>query len=100
MVGKRATFDDETWAAINLRRGKRAMISRAFGAAVFGVVSLAILSPAKAQYTEGTCGGVMTGYNGRGYTCGPDRKPVCEQSTGRCVCLLRTDCGAKRNENF
>jgi hypothetical protein len=42
----------------------------------------------------------MTGYDRRAYTCESGRKPVCEQSTGRCVCLLRTECGAKRNENF
>jgi hypothetical protein len=66
------------------------MILRILMAAAFTFVSLA----AKAQYAEGTCGGVMRGYDGRGYVCASDRKPVCEQSTGRCVCLLRTECGA------
>jgi hypothetical protein len=73
---------------------------RVFGAAVFGFLSVAILSISKAQYSDGECGGVMRGYDGRGYICGADRKPVCEQSTGRCVCLLKRDRGAKRDENW
>jgi len=53
---------------------------------------------AEAGYPEGECGGTMKGYDGRGYTCESNRKPVCEQSSGRCVCLARTECGAKKSE--
>lgn len=76
------------------------MIFRVFVAAAFAFLSLAILSAANAQYSDGACGGVITGYDRRAYPCHPDRKPVCEQSTGRCVCLLRRECGAKQNEGW
>ncbi len=67
----------------------------------FLAAALACLSfAANAQYTEGACGGVMRGFDGRGYPCAPDRKPVCEQSSGRCVCLQRRDCGARRDEGW
>ena len=74
--------------------------------AVFAIFGLVPLSPAAAQYppndqfSEGPCGGVMAGYDRRQYTCEANRKPVCEQSTGRCVCLLRRECGANHDENF
>ncbi|MDR3408216.1 MAG: hypothetical protein P4L68_06945 [Methylovirgula sp.] len=74
--------------------------------AIFAILSLLPLAPAEAQYppndqfSEGPCGGVMTGYDRRQYTCEANRKPVCEQSTGRCVCLLRRECGGGSDENF
>ncbi len=49
---------------------------------------------------EGQCGGTMAGYDGRGYTCPRDRKPVCEPGNQRCVCLARIECGAKMNEPY
>jgi hypothetical protein len=49
---------------------------------------------------EGPCGGQMTGYDGRPYTCPPERRPVCEPGNQRCVCLARTACGAKINEPY
>jgi len=53
-----------------------------------------------AGYPIGGCGGVMTGYNGRTYTCERDRLPVCDQNHRRCVCLARIECGAKDNEPY
>jgi hypothetical protein len=55
---------------------------------------------AQEEWQYGACGGVMTGYDRRPYTCGPDRKPACDRRSGRCVCLLRTECGAKQNEPY
>lgn len=71
-----------------------------FVAAALTITGLVGSSAANAQYSEGPCGGMMRGYDGREYTCPADRKPVCEQSSGRCVCLARTECGAKHDENF
>jgi hypothetical protein len=69
--------------------------------AAFAAAALAFLSfAANAQYAEGACGGVMRGFDGRGYQCASDRKPVCEQGSGRCVCLQRRDCGARRDEGW
>lgn len=76
------------------------MTVRVFVSAAFAFLSLAVSFPAKAQVTEGACGGVMTGYDRRQYTCGRDRKPACDQSTGRCVCVERRECGGSRNEPF
>jgi hypothetical protein len=86
--------------------GESAMRIKWIARAVFAIFGLVPLSPAAAQYppneqfSEGPCGGVMTGYDRRQYRCEANRKPVCEQSTGRCVCLLRRECGADRDENF
>jgi hypothetical protein len=60
----------------------------------------AATSPAKAQYWEGACGGAMRGYDGREYPCQQDRKPVCDQSSGRCVCLERRDCGGRHDQGW
>jgi len=73
------------------------MIFRALAAAV---AFLALATTADAQYAAGACGGIMRGYDGRQYPCEATRKPVCEQSTGRCVCLARRECGARYDENF
>jgi hypothetical protein len=51
-------------------------------------------------YAVGGCGGVMTGYDGRSYTCNRDRLPVCDQNYQRCVCLARIECGAEHNEPY
>ena len=51
-------------------------------------------------YAVGGCGGVMTGYDGRRYTCDRDRMPVCDQNRQHCVCLAQKECGAKRNEPY
>lgn len=51
-------------------------------------------------YAVGGCGSAMTGYDGRTYTCGRDRLPVCDQNHQRCVCLARIECGAKYNEPY
>jgi hypothetical protein len=83
-----------------MRNEGRLRIAKVLVTAAFAFLSLAVLSPAGAQYAEGQCGGVMRGYDGRGYPCEPSRKPVCEQSTGRCVCLLKRECGAKRDEGW
>jgi len=64
------------------------------------LIAAAFLVAQHAGYSEGACGGVMKGYDSRSYTCEPDRKPVCEQSTGRCVCLARRECGSKTDEPF
>lgn len=53
-----------------------------------------------AGYAVGGCGGVMTGYDGRQYTCDRDRLPVCDQDRHHCVCLARRECGAKQNEPY
>jgi len=67
-------------------------------AAILASLSVAADAQYSSQYSEGTCGGVMRGYDGRGYQCESNRKPVCEVSTGRCVCLLRRECAASRDE--
>jgi hypothetical protein len=77
----------------------RAMIVKTFVAA-FALLGAAVFSNADAQYYEGQCGGMMRGYDGRQYPCEATRKPVCEQSTGRCVCLPRRECGASRDEGW
>jgi hypothetical protein len=74
-------------------------IVRAFLAA-FALLGAAVFSNADAQYYEGTCGGMMRGYDGRQYPCEATRKRVCEQSTGRCVCLTKRECGASRDEGW
>lgn len=51
-------------------------------------------------YAVGGCGGVMTGYDGRPYTCDRDRLPVCNENHQRCVCLARRECGAKHDEPY
>lgn len=82
-----------------MKRGQRLAIATAFTAA-FAFLAPAAFSTASAQYAEGSCGGVMRGYDGRGYRCDATRKPVCEQATGRCVCLLKRQCGANRDEGW
>jgi|GEM_PF-5184369 len=74
-----------------------------FRVVAFGVCM--ILGPASSWAVnpgdpEGPCGGQMTGYDGRPYTCPPERRPVCEPGNRRCVCLARTACGAKINEPY
>jgi len=64
------------------------------------LIATAFLVAQNSGYSEGTCGGVMKGYDSRSYTCDADRKPVCEQGTQRCVCLARRACGAKTDEPF
>lgn len=66
----------------------------------FAFLTVVLSSAANAQYWEGACGGIMRGFNGRDYPCAANRKPVCEQSTGRCVCLEKIECGGKRDEPF
>jgi hypothetical protein len=75
------------------------MAFRIFVAVGFAVLGLAV-SPANAQYWEGACGGAMRGYDGREYPCESDRKPVCDQSSGRCVCLERRQCGGRRDAGW
>jgi len=74
------------------------MALRQVAAACF--LATAFLVADHAGFSEGTCGGVMRGYDSRSYTCEADRKPVCEQSTGRCVCLARRECGSRTDEPF
>lgn len=86
-----------------LQRRNIAMISRICAACVVMSFAMAASSAAKAQdygYVAGGCGGMMKGFDGRFYPCEPTRKPVCQQSTGRCVCLLKKECGAKRDEGW
>jgi hypothetical protein len=74
-------------------------ILRLLLAAAFVALSAAALAQDDpSQYSAGDCGGVMRGYDGRGYQCEANRRPVCQLSTGRCVCLLRRDCGGDRDE--
>ncbi len=76
--------------------------------AVRVVAALAFLSaaaPVFAQsdeppHTLGACGGVMTGYDGRPYSCGAERKPACDPNGSRCVCLERRECGGRQNDPF
>jgi hypothetical protein len=72
---------------------------RIFATAIFALVCFIAYSPAKAQYWEGACGGAMRGYDGREYPCSGDRKPVCDQ-TGRCVCLMRRQCGGQHDQDW
>jgi hypothetical protein len=74
------------------------MKSRLFAGALVAFLSFA--AQASAQVVEGPCGGVMTGYDRRQYTCAHDRRPACDQASGRCVCVERRDCGGSRNEPF
>jgi hypothetical protein len=69
-------------------------------AAAFAFFCFAAFSPAKAQYWEGACGGAMRGYDGREYPCSPERKPVCDQRSGRCVCLVRRQCGGTHDQGW
>ena len=70
------------------------------------VAAAVLLSPNVASAQEhvghavGSCGGVMTGYNGRQYRCEPDRLPVCNQDGRQCVCLAQRSCGAKQDEPY
>ncbi len=76
------------------------MIFRAFVIVVFGFLSLAFPNRANAQYSEGACGGSYRGQDGAGYPCGTNRRPVCQQGTGRCQCLERRACGGKQDEDW
>ncbi len=82
------------------------MVSRICAALITICSLLALSSLAKAQdspdygYIAGGCGGMMRAPDGRLYPCETRRKPVCQQSTGRCVCLLKKDCGANRDEGW
>jgi hypothetical protein len=77
------------------------MSKRAASRCLYGLLLLFLTSSgALAQYSEGACGGAMRGYDGRGYPCEADRKPVCETSTGRCVCLQKKECGSKRDQQW
>jgi hypothetical protein len=71
-----------------------------FCAALLALSGVALSSAAQAQYWEGACGGSMRGYDGREYPCESVRKPVCQQSTGRCVCLERRECGARHDQGW
>ncbi len=51
-------------------------------------------------HSEGQCGGSMRGYDGREYSCGPIRKPACDTSNARCVCVERVECGGRTNEPY
>lgn len=51
-------------------------------------------------YAVGSCGGQMTGYDGRQYACNADRLPVCDAQGQRCVCLAQRQCGASRDEPY
>jgi hypothetical protein len=69
-------------------------------------VSLLVLSSSQelmAQsppHSEGQCGGSMRGYDGREYPCGPIRKPACDTTNSRCVCVERVECGGRTNEPY
>lgn len=79
------------------------MISRFCGACILLCGVIVASSAAKAQdygYVAGSCGGMIRGFDGRMYPCASTRVPVCQQSTGRCVCLLKKDCGAERDEGW
>jgi hypothetical protein len=77
------------------------MILRAWVVAAFAFLGLGFLTAANAQYSEGSCGGAYRGRDGASYPCSAKRKPVCEQSTGRCQCLERTECpGGKQREEW
>lgn len=74
---------------------------RMFLTALLALCALTMVSPpARAQYWVGACGGAMRGYDGREYPCQSDRKPVCQQSTGRCVCLERRECGGRHDQGW
>ena len=77
------------------------MTLRVFAAAC-AFLSLAFADAANAQYFGGgQCGGSYTGQDGHSYTCGPNRRPFCQQGTGRCQCLERRDCpGGKQDEEW
>jgi hypothetical protein len=51
-------------------------------------------------HTEGQCDGAMRGFDGREYPCGPHRKPACDPSGARCVCVERVECGGRTNEPY
>lgn len=75
------------------------MILRAFFAVLI-FACLCFLSTARADY-EGQCGGAYRGQDGGTYACGPNRKPYCQQDTGRCQCLERRSCpGGKKDEEW
>ncbi len=76
------------------------MISRAFLAAALICAPLAFADAATAQTVEGQCGGSYVGQDRASYPCAPIRKPVCQQSTGRCQCLERRECGGKQDEEW
>lgn len=69
-------------------------------ASILALAAGAATSPAQAQYWEGACGGAMRGYDGREYPCQQDRKPVCDQTSGRCVCLERRECGGHHDQGW
>lgn len=64
------------------------------------LATITLSSTAEAQYWAGACGGMMRGYDGREYPCESTRKPVCQQSTGRCVCLEKRECGARHDQSW
>jgi len=82
-------------------RRLRFRLLAAFVSAFFMALAVsAATSAVNAQYWEGACGGAMRGYDGREYPCEQDRKPVCDQSSGRCVCLERRACGGRHDQGW
>ncbi|VFU07748.1 conserved exported protein of unknown function [Methylocella tundrae] len=74
---------------------------RVFIPVAYGFLGLAFLAAADFGYSEGACGGPYTGQDGASYTCGTNRKPNCQQGTGRCQCLERKECpGGKQDEEW
>ncbi len=76
------------------------MIYRVFFIFACALLSLAVLDVARAQDSEGACGGSYAGQDRASYGCAPTRKPYCQQNTGRCQCLERKACGGKQDEEW
>ena len=55
---------------------------------------------ASPPHSLGACGAPMTGADGQSYPCAPDRKPACNETGARCVCLEQLDCGGARDEPY
>lgn len=73
--------------------------------ALLVAAGLAVLAPAGAfaqfgEFIEGQCGGSYVGQDRGTYPCSEKRKPICQQSTGRCQCLERRACGGKQDEDW
>ena len=51
-------------------------------------------------HSLGACGGTMVGADGQTYPCADTRKPACNESGARCVCLEQRACGGARDEPY
>jgi hypothetical protein len=77
------------------------MIFRTLAPVICACLGLVFSAAANAGYSKGQCGAPYTAQDGRSYACGPNRKPYCDQSNGRCQCLERKECpGGKQDEEW